>query len=314
MFNSEEISAPSFAGHESFPLRFTWLSKGVQATQRYPDLFGSDDALVHLGVGKNMVRAIRYWGLKAGVLIETRDQSKNRVSQVVPSAFGRMLFGTDEGLDPFLEDSATLWLIHWQLASRPQGPTTWYWAFNEYPDAEFTKAKFRAALMQYVERAGWKRVAESSLGRDCDCFLHTYVAGDRAASGVHEESLECPLTELGLVQDVDGLGVYAFNRGEHPSLPLAIFAYALLEFWGTHAPASKTLTFDQIAYHPGSPGRVFKLSDDALSDHLDRIGKVTHGAIGYGVTAGLRQLYCRNTITPDLQMSVLKHYYTQGAR
>ncbi|MGB3507947.1 MAG: DUF4007 family protein [Microcoleaceae cyanobacterium] len=50
-----------FARHETFHQRFGWLKKGFDAAQNNPEVFLKEDATVHLGVGKNMVRSIRYW-------------------------------------------------------------------------------------------------------------------------------------------------------------------------------------------------------------------------------------------------------------
>jgi hypothetical protein len=59
-----------FSGHETFPCRYTWLPKAVSKLHQNPKLFAKekeDDAMVALGVGKNMVRAIRFWADAAGV-------------------------------------------------------------------------------------------------------------------------------------------------------------------------------------------------------------------------------------------------------
>ena len=48
-------SSVSFGRHESFPLRFGWLTKGLTAVQNNPKVFERDDATITLGVGKNMV-------------------------------------------------------------------------------------------------------------------------------------------------------------------------------------------------------------------------------------------------------------------
>ena len=64
---------PVFARHESFYPRFGWLWKAVNLTQTAPDLFLRPDATVELGVGKNMVRAIRYWGIATRAVSEHPD-------------------------------------------------------------------------------------------------------------------------------------------------------------------------------------------------------------------------------------------------
>src|SRR4051794_40443347 len=53
-----------FARHETFAPRFGWLRKAYDAVtdpRVGPEVFLQPDAPVTLGVGKNMVNAIRYW-------------------------------------------------------------------------------------------------------------------------------------------------------------------------------------------------------------------------------------------------------------
>ena len=57
-FNPARVS---FGRHETFPLRYAWLPKGFAEMKGNPRCFESDEAPVRLGVGKNMVHAIRYW-------------------------------------------------------------------------------------------------------------------------------------------------------------------------------------------------------------------------------------------------------------
>ena len=54
---------PSFSGHQTFPFRYTWLKKGVDAVGKNANIFTDDEASVNLGVGKNMVQSIRHWCL-----------------------------------------------------------------------------------------------------------------------------------------------------------------------------------------------------------------------------------------------------------
>jgi hypothetical protein len=64
-----------------------------------------------------------------GVLEEDPGLPNNRGRLLRVSELGELIFGED-GLDPYLENAGTVWLLHYLLASRPDGPTTWYWAFN----------------------------------------------------------------------------------------------------------------------------------------------------------------------------------------
>ena len=117
------------------------------------------------------------------------------------------------------------------------------------------------------------------------------------------------MTELSLLNQLDD-GVLAFNRGEHPTLPSAIVAYAVLDYWERTVPHKNTMTFDQVAYQPGAPGRVFRLSENVLSDHLEAMEKLTEKAITFDVTAGLRQMYRRKPVSPS---TVLESHYSDDA-
>lgn len=108
--------APRFAGHETFPLRYGWLKKAVDGVADDPELFTRDDALVTLGVGKNMVRAIGHWALANRVLEEDADTPNNRGRKLRLTPLGKFVFGRG-GIDPYLEEPASLWLLHWQLGA-----------------------------------------------------------------------------------------------------------------------------------------------------------------------------------------------------
>src|SRR5580693_8029434 len=92
-----------FSGHETFPFRYPWLKKGFDAARDDGAVFLRDDATTTLGVGKNMVRAIRHWCLTAGMLEEDPGEDRGALRA---SDLGKLLLA-DDGLDPYLEDPAT---------------------------------------------------------------------------------------------------------------------------------------------------------------------------------------------------------------
>ncbi|RZJ86878.1 MAG: DUF4007 family protein, partial [Hymenobacter sp.] len=60
-----------FQGHDTFLCRNNWLKKGYDFIQAGGN-FNDADAVVQLGVGKNMVTSIRYW-MKAFGLTDEAD-------------------------------------------------------------------------------------------------------------------------------------------------------------------------------------------------------------------------------------------------
>lgn len=303
------IDRGSFAGHETFPFRYAWLRKGVQFVSDDPQGFGRDDAMVRLGVGKNMVSSIRHWSLVTGMLEEDPTTLNNRGRVLCVTGLGRQLLGPD-GWDPYMEDPATLWLLHWQIASAPETATTWFWVFNHLPQPEFTRPDLMRWLMSLVSDKGWTRVSEASLKRDIDCCIRTYVPARPSKSTPVEDTLDCPLGELGLIREFGSRGTYVLSRGEQPTLPDEVFAYAVARFLAERKDSlTKTVPLDAIAFAPGAPGRVFCLTEDALLLRLERLDRCTRGDLSFDETAGLRQLLVRSLPDPH---RLLTRYYEHG--
>ena len=300
---SDKINT-SFSGHETFPFRYTWLKKGVDAVREDPTIFADDSATIILGVGKNMVRSIYHW-CQVSRLIERDAMEGNHRRRFVPTGLGNSIFA-DNGFDPYLEDVATLWLIHWQLTTNVNRATTWFWAFSIFGQNEFGRDTFIAELINWTERNTRNRISENSIKRDVDCFLRTYVPSRLTKTAIMEETFDCPLVELNLISDSSDGNTYRFHRGPKPALPIEIFAAALSEFWDAHFSGNNTLTFANIAYAPRSPGRTFLLDEDSLAEYLDRLNNLTKGMLRYDETAGVKQVYRQRQVDP---MQLLNSYY-----
>jgi hypothetical protein len=293
-----------FSGHETFPFRYPWVKKGFEAVLGDSGIFTRDDAITTLGVGKNMVRAIRHWCLAAGILEEGEKEG------VKVSRLGELLLA-DDGLDPYLEDPASLWLLHWQIATNRYRSTTWFWTFSHFHEPEFTRESLGSALFKWTQTLPGKQVAESSLKRDVEVFLRTYVPSRQSRGDMAEDTLDCPLVELGIITQPAGSQSFMFRRGRQLGLSDSILLYATLSFWEAFAPALGTLAIQDLARQPGSPGRVFKIDESSLVERMEGIEKLTGGAISFGETAGLRQLYRREKIAPH---EALAEAYSTGGR
>ena len=279
---------PQFSGHETFPLRYGWLRKAFDAVferDGEPEnkmIFTRDDAIARFGVGKNMVSSMRHWAMTAGVI-----KDGNAPNALATTLLGRNLFGPD-GLDPYMEHPASLWLTHWQLAGHAE-KTTWFWCFNNFPGATFERDRLVKALEKVAKDRGWLRVASATVRRDVECFVRTYVARRAAANASPEDTLESPLAELGLIKPVGKRDGFRFVRGPKSTLGDGVFLYALIDFWKGFSGA-RTLSFEAIAHEPGSPGRVFLLDENDIADRLLDLEEFTDGAFRWSETAGLKQV------------------------
>ena len=284
------------------------MKKGVDAVRENPTIFSDDAATITLGVGKNMVRSIHHW-CQVVELIKEDEMGPNRRRWFLPTDHGNKIFA-DDGFDPYLEDVATLWLIHWQLTTSVNRATTWYWAFSIFNQNEFGRDTFIAELINWAERNTRNRISENSIKRDVDCFLRTYVPSRLTKTTIMEDTFDCPLVELNLISNSSDVNTYRFHRGPKPSLPIEIFADALSEFWDTRFSGNNTLTLANIAYSENSPGRTFLLDEDALVEYLEGLDNLTKGALRYDETAGLKQVY-REKKTPPMEF--INRYYENNS-
>ena len=300
---SRYLTKPSFSGHQTFPFRYTWLKKGVDAVARDSTIFSSKNASVTLGVGKNMVSSIRHWCTVAGLIIP----NKYKRGCFVPTPLSIAIFDNETGFDPYLDDPATLWLIHWKITTTMNQATVWYWAFNIFRENQFTPDIFQKQLSQWTQqqKASMRPASESTLQRDIHCFIRTYCQS-RHITAVIEESFDCPLVELNLIAELPESDRYEFQRGEKETLPTQIFAATLVAFWAARFSERDALPFSELMYAPLSPGRIFRLDEDTMISYLESLNEITKGAFQYDETAGLKQVYRHRDLDP---MELLERYY-----
>ena len=299
-----------FSGHQTFVFRYGWLEKGVRGVAECPTIFKEDDALVRLGVGKNMVASIRHWCQMTQLVEPDTGTTRNSGSVLRVSEIGERLLG-EKGWDPFMENDATLWMIHWLLVTNPKIGTIWQLLFCKYHRPDFTKRELIDYTVSFVEREGLRAKA-SVITRDVDCFVRTYVAGE--TGGKHatpEETFTCPLLELDLMQLTPDGELYRFAVGPKPTLCTAMFAYALRDHFERARAGRNTMTIQECLYGEGSPGQVFKLDENTLIEYVELLEELTGEAVQLDETAGLKQIYRRRTFDP---VALLEEHYNGGGR
>lgn len=292
---------PTFGGHEKFVFRHGWLKKGVDATAEDRLIFTRDEALVKLGVGKNMVRSIRHWCLATGMIEETEGSGLARPLRV--SSLGLMLLG-ENGWDPYLEDMGTLWLLHWQLVSNYVRGLVWTLTFSVYLAEEFTKRDLMKFISGQFERLE-VRTTEGTIEREVDCCLLTYVPSQSKQTSNIEETLNCPLNELGLVRFTPEESVYRFNIGPKPTLSANLFGYALMTYLRRFLQNRRTIAVEECVYPVGSPGQVFKLDENSVVEYLEILENQMGGRLRIQETAGLRQIYIANAFAQNTNGNAL---------
>ena len=294
----------SFGRHESFPLRFGWIAKGLSALANDCRVFNRDDATVTLGVGKNMVASIRHWLLATGVAAPT-DASKT----LAPTEIGRIVFG--EGGDPYLEDEATIWLLHWLLATNPATATAIYWFFNHFHKPAFHSAEVAAGLSDFVAHEVVPNVARSTLKGDAQLVLRMYSRTQAGTRLTLEDALDSPLAALNLQERLDARNWRAVPM-DRADLPLSIFAYAVARLFD-HTGAAQ-LAVEDLMYSDMdrcAPGAVFRMTEDGLIGKLEALCEAYPRELRLNRTAGVYQLYKLGTLDA---LSILRDRYGSTGR
>lgn len=305
-----------FSGHETFSLRYGWLKKATDFVASGNILQTSDeartrDAVVELGIGKNMVNSIRYWAEASGV-IKSDQTAKDGLTQTV-SDEASSLFGINENnnWDQYLESPGGIWLIHFWLNFNDSVLTSYRYFFN-YANAQVFE---KNALINMCLQDGKRMTQDDGLNertikKDIDCFLNTYTRKRlKSAKAFNEDMFTSPLTELGLVSE-ESNGVYASLLGEREGLPIEVFLYSLLRFANLELEDSKasSIDFESLLSKPLSPGRIFRLSESGLSRKLDDVQEYTNGKLKWVDSLGLRQVQMDQTLLSE-PTNLLKKYF-----
>ena len=289
-----------FSGHESFQCRNLWLKKGFDFIENEDGNFNSDEAVLSLGVGKNMTTSIRYWMDSMG-LRQNNDSTE----------FATYLFG-DDGWDPYLENIGSLWLLHYELVSNEHA-SIYSLAFNHFRKnrTEFTKEHFISFLKNRASEDN-KLPADSTLETDIGVFLKTYV---RPASQDGRKSIEdlfsSLLLELNLIKEIEvhddtekeKKTWYKFESSSQESLPNELFLYSILD----NKKFDSLINIQELLNADNSPGNAFLLTPDGLISKIEVL-TLQYDNIVYTDDGGIRQIQIKNK-EPLNKYDVLADYY-----
>ncbi|WP_207424299.1 DUF4007 family protein [Desertivirga brevis] len=280
----------SFSGHDTFPCRQFWLKKGYDFVKAKKS-FNSEDAVIDLGVGKNMVSAIRFWMRAMGIL-DTEDQLTDFATHLLD----------DEGWDPYLEDEMSLWLLHYNLVKKGLA-SSYNLIFNELrrEKIEFNKNTYLGFLKRKAEQIKTFQVNEKTISDDFGVLIKMYIRSD---SKVKEDIFQGLFTELDLVKPLGKRGeeLYSIENKERDELPEALFLYIILDNCGTE---SSSISISTIEQNHNNVTSVLAISRTSLANKLEQISK-NYDYVNYSDHAGIKELQIKRQVSP---LEILNHYY-----
>jgi hypothetical protein len=278
-----------FSGHQTFPLRVAWLPKVIkEIASGHDPLTNIDEGIVSLGLGKNMVEALRCW-------IEAYQVASRGTSGWSLSSVGKLIFEPSSGLDPYLEDHSSNWLLHWLISTNTQAPFfAWECLFNRWPTAEFSTNAVVEAFRKEFEQ-NQKTASMVTLKQHWDVFLHTY----RPPRGLRgEDHLDSVLSSLGLIQEVGERqtaagkweAIYAFDTGPKTAIPQQLFAFFVHDWWNRAFPAEQTVALRELVAGDHSPGRILRMAEGEILERVFDLARTQSNVFQSTESANLRQL------------------------
>ena len=292
-----------FRAHDTFFIRKGWLSKGMKAVYNAPDVFVSKEKnpMDELGIGANMVKALRYWLQVVGLTSEPKAGKRNQSF----TELGELVYSKDR----YIEEVGTLYLLHYMMVTNQEEATTWYYFFNEFGLKEFNRDDFVRMLQSHITMNGEEKKPDRTLNDDFACLMNTYVPRYKSnpSKVSAENNIDCPFGELGLVDIIGRKGNEIIYKKTTPSVksfnPWVVLAVIIQESNGkTEIPLSELLMA------PKNIGKVFNLDSISMMDILHNVERT--GFIKIIRTAGLDIIQLQKT--EDLSfIECVKRFYDE---
>lgn len=270
-----------FRAHETFSIRKGWLNKGMKHVVKDPSVFVSKEynPMDVLGIGSNMVKALRYWLPAVGLSCSPKGKSAQFLTD-----FGKIVYEND----PYIEELGTLWLLHYNLVKQPAVATSWYFFFNHFQLSEFNKEDFTVALVNFAKMNGGGELPVRSLEDDFNCIINTYMPRYKTVPSKDdpESNMDCPLSDLGLI-DYHNRNARTYKKAIpaaytiDPMIALAVII--------DNSNGRKEIPLAEIQNKQGNLGKVFNLDTITMLSVLNAAERA--GYVEVVRTAGLDQLH-----------------------
>jgi len=278
-----------FSGHQTFPLRIAWLPKAIrEITYGSDPVTNIDEGVVSLGLGKNMVEALRCW-------IEVFQIASKEEAGWVLTPIGELVFAIETGLDSYLEDHSSNWLLHWLISTNTRAPFfAWECLFNRWPTVEFSSSAVVEAFRKEAEQ-NQRAASLVTLKQHWEVFLHSYRP-PRGTRG--EDHLDCALSVLGLIQETGERQsttgkwetLYAFDTGPKTAIPQQLFAFFIHDYWNRAFASEQTIALRELVSGSHSPGRILRMAESEILLRVNDLTRTQSHVFQTTESANLRQL------------------------
>jgi len=252
--------------HGSFYIRTGWPTKIIDALYMDDHIFSPNNelnAVDAIGVGRVMIKAMRYWATVIGIAEEGKDQ-QGVFHRLTPFAEVVARY------DLYCSDKGTLWLMHRNLARDVDNATAWHWAFNIYNEHTFTKSEFTNAFYAYLQREG-AAYNKKTVEKEFDCFKNTYIS-DQAFSinKIIEEDTVPFFAPLKLLE-YKGNCRFEKRKTSVKEMPLYILLACILMDNAEHLKTNRQISIDHLLEDNNQVCKYMNLSYSTLLELLQQL-------------------------------------------
>lgn len=243
-----------------FPLRLSWLPRLVICGKPLSSS-DSEQTSLQMGIGKNMVKALRLWALAAGIISD----------QGILTERAERLFSPHCGRDKYAEEDETLWLLHWLICSNLDCFTANGWLLNFFYSRSFTLKEAQEAFYAHLVDCQKRPYALGTIRVDLETAIRMYAIVDDKNKQSDIDDRCFRMMRLLSANRVGGEMRYArFFREEQPRLNDRVVTYAVIDSICKRGTGSASFSDLYAADYFPAPGVVFGLTKDGFLTALER--------------------------------------------
>ena len=252
--------------HGSFYIRNGWVTKIFDAVDKNKNIFSPNNeanAVDEIGVGRVMIKALRYWSTVLGI---TKEGKNNQGITEECTFLGNII----KEYDPYCQTTGTLWLLHRNLSRNLENATAWAWAFNKFNVSTFSKEEFISSFYAFIQNNG-NSYAKSAIEKEFSCFKNTYVSDSKfEINKIMDEDTIPFFAPLKLIEYL-GDGLYKKRKVNFKDIPIDIFNYFILADNQEHLKENKQISIDSLLDDEFQVGKYLNFTYSVLIELLQQL-------------------------------------------
>lgn len=267
----------SFSGHEKFECKIDWVTKGLNAfskNKQILNLTNVEEGIETLGLGINMIKSLNHWMRVLG-LIEESDLTE----------LGHTLLEKD----PYLENSDTLWLLHWNIVKSQERATLYNLFFNTIYPYKFTREHILSQITSWL-KSNKINLSQTTIKSDIDVFIRMYKSNDS-----QDISLNL-FSELKLIAE-QAPGIYTLNINVATDISDYAFIYILMDYIDVlNNSRPESISMDDVQRGKLSLQKSLCIGESTLYNKIHQLEQITEGKLAYSEASGIRQIYINSSL------------------